>query len=244
METKRLSNAAGGPIFPLGEMFQHYGHTGRTGMFIVNFDNQQGSIYLMTGIVAHAETNTLSGEAAVWEMLSHPGATYEWIESETPRQMTMSSLVQDILLRSIQIQNSGEMEQIRADAIRKTKTRSIQDTEIIHLITLELSSREITPFNFVIQTKQVRVGRHAENELVLSDSSVSRKHAILIQNNDALLVRDLGSMNGLRVDGQPVIQGLARNDQVLHIGEVLAKISVSKMEQTPAMAAAVKKETA
>ncbi len=243
METKRITNSSGGALFPFGEMVQHYGHTGRTGMFIVNFDNQQGSIYLMTGIVAHAETNTLTGEPAVWEMLSHTNVSYEWIESETPKQMTMSGLVQDVLLRSIQAQNSGELEKLRTEAAQMTRTRSIQDSDAIYLISIEIASREIRPFNFVIQSKQVRVGRHAENDLMLSDSSVSRKHAILIQNQDALLVRDLGSMNGIRVDGQPVIQGLVRNGQILHIGEVTLKVSISKMEQTPALAP-VKKEAA
>jgi len=230
METKRLKNAPENAMFPLAELLQHYGHTGRTGMFLVNFNDDQGYIYLVTGIIAHAETSLLSGESAVWDMLSHTPSTYEWIESETSRQMTMSAQVQDVVLRSIQMQNSGELDRIRTESKTKIRTRNIHADDITCLISLDVSSKEIAPFVYNIQSKQVRVGRHAENDLVLSDSSVSRKHAILIQNRDTLLVRDLGSLNGIRVDGQHLTQGLVHSQQILQIGEVILKVRSSQVE--------------
>jgi pSer/pThr/pTyr-binding forkhead associated (FHA) protein len=49
------------------------------------------------------------------------------------------------------------------------------------------------------------IGRDRECDVVLTDSRrVSRKHCCLAIVNDQLVVRDLGSMNGIYVNGQRV----------------------------------------
>jgi predicted component of type VI protein secretion system len=45
------------------------------------------------------------------------------------------------------------------------------------------------------------IGRHPDCDVVLNDSrKVSRKHCCVAQVNEAFVVRDLGSMNGVRVN--------------------------------------------
>lgn len=54
--------------------------------------------------------------------------------------------------------------------------------------------------------QRLRIGRHASNDLVLSDDTVSRFHA-LIQwdpDEDRPYVQDNGSANGIEVDGDPI----------------------------------------
>ncbi|NJK91400.1 MAG: FHA domain-containing protein [Blastochloris sp.] len=227
METKLIASGFGAGLFPLTEMLQHYGHTGRTGCFLVKHEEDLGKVHLMTGIIAHAETSLLSGDAAMFEILSWPSPSYDWIESETPDHMTMSSVVQDFLLRFIQAQGSGELEQIRKESLLSQKTRNIGNLEEEFSMSLEITSKELRPFTYKIKTRQVRIGRHADNDLVLSDSSVSRKHAILVVNNDDILVRDLGSMNGISINGQNQTQGLLHHGDLLRIGEVNMDISIT-----------------
>jgi hypothetical protein len=234
METKLLASGFGAGLFPLTEMLQHYGQTGRTGAFLVSNGEEQGKIYLMTGIIAHAETPLLSGDDSLLEILSWSGPSYDWVESETPHQMTMSSVVQDFLLRFIQMQSSGELEQHRKDSTLSKKARSLHTEESLYHMSLDISSKELRPFTHIIKTRQVRIGRHAENDLVLSDSSVSRKHAILIINNDAILVRDLGSMNGISLCGQPQTQGLVHDGDLIRIGEVTIAVHISTIANTAA----------
>lgn len=50
---------------------------------------------------------------------------------------------------------------------------------------------------------KLRIGRAAECDLVIEDSSVSRSHAML-DTGPPLTVRDLGSANGTRIDGAAV----------------------------------------
>ncbi|MEM6820549.1 MAG: FHA domain-containing protein [Verrucomicrobiota bacterium] len=222
----------GASVFPFAEILQHYGQTGRTGLFSIHHEGKTAYVYLMSGIVAHAETDVLAGETAMWDILSWDKPKYEWEDSVTPAKMTMSGSVQDLILKAIQIENSGELQKIKENATHYEKTRHISEGNSIYNIVLNVSSAELPNFEFKITTKQVRVGRHPDNELVLPDSSVSRKHALLIVNQEAILVRDLGSMNGLKVDGQPITQGLAKNGQTLCIGEVNCEVMISRMDQS------------
>lgn len=60
-----------------------------------------------------------------------------------------------------------------------------------------------------------RVGRTAKNDIDIPDKSVSRKHAEIFFENNAYHIRDLGSVNGLKVDDQRVsLGGMALTDGV------------------------------
>lgn len=52
----------------------------------------------------------------------------------------------------------------------------------------------------------VLVGRDDECDLVLASKRVSRKHCCLAEVNGRLAVRDLDSTNGVRVNGEKVVQ--------------------------------------
>lgn len=222
----------GSSVFPFAEILQHYGQTGRTGVFSVQTAEEKASVFLMSGIVAHAETSKLSGESAMWDILSWENPEYDWQDMITPARMTLSGSVQDLVLRSIQIINSGELEKIKQSSEDLRKTRSIPSADQKYMVMLKISSNELPPFEYQVTSKQLRVGRHPDNDLVLPDSSISRKHALCIINQDTILVKDLGSMNGIKVDGEPVTQGLARDGQIVTIGEVICKIHISLMKKT------------
>ncbi|MBW3539094.1 MAG: FHA domain-containing protein [Planctomycetes bacterium] len=57
----------------------------------------------------------------------------------------------------------------------------------------------------VLDKTIVFVGRHPECDVVLKDSrKVSRKHCCIAQVDDRIVVRDLGSMNGVRLNGERI----------------------------------------
>jgi len=61
----------------------------------------------------------------------------------------------------------------------------------------------------------VFIGRHPECDVVLTRSrKVSRKHCAIAQVNDSIVIRDLGSMNGVRVNGRVV-----RKETPLRVGD-------------------------
>jgi pSer/pThr/pTyr-binding forkhead associated (FHA) protein len=52
------------------------------------------------------------------------------------------------------------------------------------------------------------IGRDAACEVVISDDRASRRHAVLRRSSRGLVVEDLGSSNGTRIDGR-AIEGTA-----------------------------------
>jgi pSer/pThr/pTyr-binding forkhead associated (FHA) protein len=59
------------------------------------------------------------------------------------------------------------------------------------------------------------IGRRDECDVRLDHKSVSKMHCIIVKTDGLLLVRDLGSTNGTRVNGQRVRRAaLLPNDQV------------------------------
>ncbi|MFG0332258.1 MAG: FHA domain-containing protein [Maioricimonas sp. JB049] len=80
----------------------------------------------------------------------------------------------------------------------------------------------------VLDKAIVFFGRHADCDVVLSNSrKVSRKHCCVARVDDHYVVRDLGSMNGVRVNGNTV-EGEAqlRDGDDLLIGDVAYRLQV------------------
>ena len=60
------------------------------------------------------------------------------------------------------------------------------------------------------------LGRHLENDIVLNDTNVSRKHAEFVCAAGEVVVKDLGSTNGTKVNGV-----LITGEQLLQHGDVI-----------------------
>ena len=71
------------------------------------------------------------------------------------------------------------------------------------------------------------IGRDSECDVVLSDSRrVSRKHCCLAHVNNRLMVRDLGSMNGVWINGERIERtGTMQPGDELAIGDVRFRLS-------------------
>jgi Protein of unknown function (DUF3662)/FHA domain len=73
----------------------------------------------------------------------------------------------------------------------------------------------------------IHIGRSPECELVLKDSRVSRKHARLAARDGVLVLTDLGSTNGTRVNGHRVSEVvLGAGDRIL-VGETVLTIELA-----------------
>ncbi|MGB8325557.1 MAG: sigma 54-interacting transcriptional regulator [Candidatus Acidiferrum sp.] len=62
---------------------------------------------------------------------------------------------------------------------------------------------------------EVSLGRDSSNQVWFADAALSRRHCVLIRRGAKVVVRDLGSRNGTRVNGMPVDeQELQHGDQI------------------------------
>src|SRR5580658_1308992 len=62
------------------------------------------------------------------------------------------------------------------------------------------------------------LGRHPECDIQLNSRKVSRRHCCIAQVRDYLVVRDLGSTNGVRINGNRVLEGKLKAGDELTIG--------------------------
>ena len=62
------------------------------------------------------------------------------------------------------------------------------------------------------------VGRHQECDIQIPSRKISRRHCCVAQVNDYLVVRDLGSTNGIRINGVRVIEGRLMPGDELTVG--------------------------
>src|SRR5436190_10770650 len=62
------------------------------------------------------------------------------------------------------------------------------------------------------------LGRHGECDVQLNSRKVSRRHCCVAQVHDYLVVRDLGSTNGIRINGNRVLEGKLKEGDELTVG--------------------------
>ncbi len=74
-------------------------------------------------------------------------------------------------------------------------------------------------------TAEVVVGRDEPCDISLSDSKVSRRHARIFSRNSRILVEDLGSANGIRVNGLKVKEMALEEGDKVSLGGVLLGFS-------------------
>jgi pSer/pThr/pTyr-binding forkhead associated (FHA) protein len=74
------------------------------------------------------------------------------------------------------------------------------------------------------------VGRDADCDVLVSDLSASRKHAVLEETVAGWLLRDLSSVNGTFLKGKRVVDAVLKSGDALRFGDVRA---VFRIEERP-----------
>src|SRR5262245_54006397 len=69
------------------------------------------------------------------------------------------------------------------------------------------------------------LGRHPECHIQIESRKISRRHCCIAQVNDYLVVRDLDSTNGIRINGVRVVEGRLRPGDEVTIGNHRYQVS-------------------
>ena len=86
-------------------------------------------------------------------------------------------------------------------------------------------------------------GRHEECDVQLNSKKVSRRHCVLAQVSDYLVIRDLGSTNGVRINGDRVAEGKLRPGDELQIGNFRYQVCGDLLGRSKAHASADEYQT-
>lgn len=72
---------------------------------------------------------------------------------------------------------------------------------------------------FALDRPSVSAGRHPGSDIFLDDITVSRRHAEFRLEKGRFRIVDAGSLNGTRVNGQPVDAAVLANGDEIQIGK-------------------------
>src|SRR5712664_4758492 len=86
------------------------------------------------------------------------------------------------------------------------------------------------------------MGRHPECDIQLNSRKVSRRHCCIAQVHDYLVVRDLGSTNGIRINGVRVVEGRIKIGDELTIGNNRYTVQWDGLARKSGLGKAVVKE--
>lgn len=105
------------------------------------------------------------------------------------------------------------------------------DIEVIARVTMPNGTREM-PLIFKPGGRRLNVGRASDNDLTLTDASVSKIHAALLMTAEGtLLVADTGSTNGTYLNGRRIAYGESRlieDGDVVGFGDVEVRLRKSE----------------
>ena len=87
------------------------------------------------------------------------------------------------------------------------------------------------PYRFQLDRQAVQMGRGSENDIAINCGSVSVKHAVMERIPGGYQIRDLGSTNGTKLDGErlPVIP--LRDGVSVKLGDVSFDFSLTEEEK-------------
>ena len=90
--------------------------------------------------------------------------------------------------------------------------------------------------NIVLDRPILLIGRHPECDIHIDSRKISRRHCCIAQVQDYLVVRDLDSTNGVRINGVRVQEGKLRPGDELSIGNHRYRVEGEQEAHPPAPA--------
>ena len=85
---------------------------------------------------------------------------------------------------------------------------------------LVVVSSNLAGETYLVQQREVIVGRTDENDVVVNHRSISRNHAKIIERDGVFTVIDLASSNGVRINGEPFGTATLVNGDIIQLGHV------------------------
>ncbi|MES2475624.1 MAG: FHA domain-containing protein [Verrucomicrobiota bacterium] len=87
-------------------------------------------------------------------------------------------------------------------------------------VTITVPDKNAQPYRFQLDREVVTLGRGSENDIVVESGSVSVNHAEMRRLKGGYELHDVGSTNGIKLDGLRLLSIPLRNGAQIHIGDV------------------------
>jgi pSer/pThr/pTyr-binding forkhead associated (FHA) protein len=72
---------------------------------------------------------------------------------------------------------------------------------------------------FLIDSREIAIGRSVDSPIFLDDVTVSRKHAVIVKDEQRFSIKDQGSLNGTYLNNQSVLNSPLTTGDEIQIGK-------------------------
>src|SRR6185295_974374 len=98
------------------------------------------------------------------------------------------------------------------------------------MITLVVEGARPITFPLSDSDSEIMVGSLPENSIYLPYKGISRRHFSLFKKKNSWWIRDLGSKNGISINGHPVIESEINHGDMIHAGTLQIRVESSDDE--------------
>jgi hypothetical protein len=143
--------------------------------------------------------------AADLTMGSRPKITFEQAENLAKGQFSIDVKLSEELEKEINITKDGATQIIPIEQIKPKLTR--------HFIQLDSSM-----FQYDLKPGKNLVGRSSTNDISIADPSLSRHHLEIFVDEKEIVLKDLGSTNGTKVNGEIIKSAILKDKDIIEAG--------------------------
>ena len=202
-----------GDLLSIAEQIQALGLARKTGQIYVTNVPPPARINLVDGAVVDAQFGLQSGREAAMALINLPEAHSEFIVGERAPRRTIDIPYMQLLMEAAQARDETEPGQ---PGQKGHVTKSIVSRGPALRVTIGQSIR-----TFALAPGTTLIGRATSNDIVINDPTISQRHAIIETSERGCFLKDLGSMNGSYLGGQPVREQWLRPQDRVQFGSVV-----------------------
>ena len=96
------------------------------------------------------------------------------------------------------------------------------------LYILSLLNNELMSSSWKLSNKEYKIGRSSQNNIILDDITVSRRHALLSVSNEDIKIIDNNSTNGIYLNNEIITDSQIKSGDKIQIGKYLLLLTEVK----------------
>jgi pSer/pThr/pTyr-binding forkhead associated (FHA) protein len=102
-----------------------------------------------------------------------------------------------------------------------------------HSVSLVFASGPLAGSEVALEKPRVTIGRSKDSEVVVDDASISHQHAALELGSGGYRIRDLGSTNGVVVNGARMALAELKHGDRIALGQIELRYVVEARKSAP-----------
>jgi hypothetical protein len=208
-------------LFSAEEAFVRLGQSRDRGCLVVVSAESSVRLFVEEGCVVQADGEKSKGEYAIQEALHLTDSSYVWIPEVESKQKAMrlnitAYVIKHSIARDTRMRVTGkvaikeEQTAVHKAAAPRAPVNSIPD---YYLVADGYDKEDLR-----IRKATNIIGRDPTSDIVLQNIQVSRRHCLLEVQAKGVFLKDLGSTNGIKINGKVVTEGFITTNDLMEFG--------------------------